>query len=54
VDDTDLLHLNMEGDEMISETHVALQGAIKNWRKLLIAMGGTLKPDKCFFHLMDF
>ncbi len=54
VDDTDLLHLNMEGDETISETHLALQCAIENWGKLLIATGGTLKPDKCFFHLMDF
>ncbi len=54
MDDTDLLHLNMEGDETISKTHVALQHAIKNWGKLLIAMGGTLKPDKCFFFLMDF
>jgi hypothetical protein len=54
VDNTDLLHLNMEGDETNSKTHVALQRAIKNWGKLLMAMGGTLKPDKCFFHLIEF
>ncbi len=54
VDDTNLLHLNMDGDEMIFETHAALQCAIENWGKLLIATGGTLKPKKCFFHLIDF
>jgi hypothetical protein len=31
-----------------------LQQAIENWGTLLIAMGGTLKLDKCFFQLMDF
>jgi hypothetical protein len=51
VDDTDLLHLNMDSDETVFE---ALQRAIKNWGKLLIATGGTLKPEKCIFHLIDF
>jgi hypothetical protein len=54
IDDTDLLHLNMDSDKTIFKTHLALKCAIKNWGKLLIATGGTLKPDKCFFHLMDF
>ena len=27
---------------------------IDNWGKLPIATGGTLKPDKCFFYLIDF
>jgi hypothetical protein len=49
VDDIDVLHLNMDGDETIFKTHVALQCAIKNWGKLLIATGGTLKLEKCFF-----
>jgi hypothetical protein len=31
-----------------------MQRAIENWGKLLIATGGTLKPQKCFFHLIDF
>ena len=30
VDDTDLLHLNMDSDETIFETHAALQCAIEN------------------------
>jgi hypothetical protein len=54
VDGTDLLHLNMEGDESVQEVHMALQQSIENWGKLLIATGSTLKPDKCFFHLLDF
>jgi hypothetical protein len=54
VDDMDLLHLNMERDESVQEVHVALQRSIENWGKLLVAMRGSLKPDKCFFHLLDF
>ncbi len=54
VGDTNLLHLNMDGDETVFEAHAPLQCAIKNWGKLLIVMGGTLKPKKCFFHLIDF
>jgi hypothetical protein len=44
----------MEGDELVQEVHLALQQSIENWGKLLITMGGSLKPDKCFFHLLDF
>jgi hypothetical protein len=53
VDDTDLLHLDMDGNKTVVEVHAALQHA-DNWGKLLIVMGGTLKPDKCFFHLINF
>jgi hypothetical protein len=54
VDDTNLLHLNMERDKLVQEVHVALQWSIENWGKLLVTTGGSLKPDKCFFHLLDF
>ena len=54
VNDTDLLHLNMDGNKMVFKAHAALQRAIENWGKLLITTGGTLKPDKCFFHLIYF
>ena len=54
VGDTDLLHLDMDGNEMVVEVHAAMQCAIDNWGNLLIATGGTLKPNKCFFHLNDF
>ncbi len=48
VDDTDLLHLNMDTNESVQEVHIALQRAIENWGQLLIATGGSLKPEKCF------
>ncbi len=54
LNDMDLLHLNMEGDELVQEVHLALQQSIENWGKLLITTGGSLKPDKCFFHHLDF
>jgi hypothetical protein len=54
INDTDLLHLNMDSNKTIFETHAALQHAIENWGKLPIVTGGTLKPEKCFFHLIDF
>jgi hypothetical protein len=54
VNDTDLLHLNMDMNESIQEVHIALQQAIESWGWLLIATGGSLKPEKCFFHLLDF
>ena len=44
----------MERNESVLDVHVALQRSIENWGKLLIATGGSLKPDKCFFHLMNF
>jgi hypothetical protein len=54
VDDTDLLHLNMERNESVWEVCRSLQQSINNWGKLLIATGGSLKPEKCFYHLLDF
>jgi hypothetical protein len=39
VNDTDLLHLNMEGNKTIFEIHAALQHAIENWGKLLPVTG---------------
>ncbi len=54
VKDTDQLHLDMDGDESVQEVCLALQQAIENWGKLLIATRGSLKPEKSFFHLMYF
>jgi hypothetical protein len=54
VDDTNLLHLNMNTDESVQEVHAALQCAIENWGWLVITTRGSLKPEKCFFHLLDF
>jgi hypothetical protein len=44
----------MDAEESIVEVHAAIQRAIENWGRLLIATGGTLKPEKCFYHLIDF
>jgi hypothetical protein len=42
VDDTDLLHINMDAEESIVEVHIVIQRTIENWGRLLIATGGTL------------
>jgi len=34
----------MDAEESIVEVHAAIQRAIENWGRLLIATGGTLKP----------
>jgi hypothetical protein len=54
VDNTDLLHINMDAEELIDKVHTAIQIAIANWGKLLIATGGSLKLEKCFYHLINF
>ena len=36
------------------ETLEHLQESVYNWGKLLIATGGSLKPSKCFYHLISF
>ena len=54
VDDTDILHVDLRGDQTVHEAHSALQESIYNWGQLLIATGGAFKPPKCFFHLLSF
>ena len=54
VDDTDLLHIIMDAEESIAKVHAAIQDAVENWGRLLIVTGGSLKPDKCFYHLINF
>ena len=54
VDDTDILHVNLNKDETVHEAHEALQASVHNWGKLLIGTGGAFKPIKCFFHLISF
>ena len=36
------------------DAHEDLQDAVINWGKLLIAMGGALKPAKCLYYLVSF
>ena len=54
VDDTDILHIDLRGNQTVHEAHSALQESIYNWGQLLIATGGAFKPPKCFFHLLSF
>lgn len=54
VDDTDLIHINTASLETVYEAHDAMQRSITNWGNLLIATGGSLKPGKCFYHLVSF
>lgn len=54
VDDTDLLHINLDRQELAEETHWALQDTITSWGNLLLALGGLLKAEKCFVYMIDF
>ena len=54
VDNTDIIHLWMDKSKDVIDAHFHLQSSINNWGKLLIAMGGSPKPAKCFFNLISF
>jgi hypothetical protein len=54
VDDTDIKHLNMEAEESEEEAHAVLQNSVNSWSELLMATGGALKPEKCFYNLVSF
>ncbi len=54
VDDTDVIHLDMERREDKYEALDGLQQSVLSWGELLAATGGSLKPSKCFFHLISF
>jgi hypothetical protein len=54
VDDTDLLHIDLTKDEMVDEVHAAIQDSINSWGNLLIATGGALQPNKCFYSIVSF
>ena len=54
VDDTDVIHFDMEKNETALETHVNLQEGVASWGNLLMASGGALKPVKCFYYLISF
>ncbi len=54
MDDTDLLHIDLTKDEMVDEVHAAIQDSVNSWGNLLIAMGGVLQPNKCFYSSISF
>ncbi len=54
VDDTDLVHVNMQAVETILDAHSWLQELVINWGRLLITTGGALKLGKCSYYLISF
>jgi hypothetical protein len=54
VNNTDLLHINFNKDETVNDAHIAIQNSVKSWGNLLIATGGALKPEKCFYSILSF
>jgi hypothetical protein len=54
IDDTDLLHINLTKHESIDEVHLAIQESVNSCGNLLIATGGALQPEKCFFLIILF
>lgn len=54
VDDTDVIHLNMDQQEDVFEALHGLQHSVTSWGQLLIAIGRALKPSKCFYHLISY
>ena len=54
MDDNDLIHMSNNESDSIPQVHNALQKSITSWGELLIATGGSLKPEKCFFYLIGF
>ncbi len=54
VDDTNLLHINLEEEESVEMVHQAIQASILNWGNLLIDTGGALQPAKCFYSIISF
>jgi hypothetical protein len=54
VDDTNLEHFDTRRTETVEEAHTKFQESLTNWGRLRIAMGGALKPSKCFYQLISF
>ncbi len=46
--------LTLINDESVDDAHAAIQNSVNSWGNLLIATGGTLKPEKCFYLIISF
>jgi hypothetical protein len=53
VDDTDLLTFHLE-EYYIGEVLKRVQINLDKWLQLLIATGGSLNPDKCYWYLISY
>jgi hypothetical protein len=54
INDTDILHIDLTKDESTDEVHTAIQSSVNSWGNLLIATGGVLQPNKCFYLIILF
>jgi hypothetical protein len=54
VDNTDLLHIDLMQNKTVDEVHLAIQESVNSWENLLIATGGQLQPNKCFYSIVSF
>ncbi len=54
VDDTDILHIDLTKDERVKDVHHSIQESVNSWGNLLIATGGVLQPNKCFYLIILF
>ena len=53
VDDSDL-YCWIESMESAEEMYEQIQKKTKAWGHLLMATGGCLKPEKCFWYILDY
>ena len=53
VDDTDL-YIMEEGLRSSRDLWCETQSASTSWGKLLLATGGALKPEKCFYYMLEY
>ena len=54
VDDTDLVHVALHPSIQAQDTLRTSQKMFLKWENLLDATGGALRPEKCFWYLIDF
>ena len=54
VDDTDVIHFDMEKNETALEAHAKFQESVESGGNLRMASGGVLRPVKCFYYLISF
>ncbi len=51
---TDILHIDLTKDKSTDEVHTAIQSSVSSWGNLLIATGGVLQPNTCFYLIILF
>jgi hypothetical protein len=54
INDTNLLHINLDKDKSVTEFHSVIQNRVLNWGNLLVATGRALQPAKCFYYITSF